>query len=180
MFITLKSYQITIESWFAIPCSITIKITQASNIILYYIILYYIVLYCIVLYIYDDDIYIYMYMIYTYILYTYIYIWICILYIYIYGSKHHHPAIPSHHPAFMTLKILARKRRVFSPPEAADAPSAEPSRSPLRRWSSAGEPLELEDLEDDLSGGRKWCVNKHKYLGIIWVNYHISLNIWVL
>ena len=100
--------------------------------------------------------------------------------VYIYGSKHHHPAIPSHHPAFMTLKILARKRRVFSPPEAADAPSAEPSRSPLRRWSSAGEPLELEDLEDDLSGGRKWCVNKHKYLGIIWVNYHISLNIWVL
>mmetsp|Transcript_11665 Transcript_11665/g.25644 ORF Transcript_11665/g.25644 Transcript_11665/m.25644 type:complete len:89 (+) Transcript_11665:98-364(+) len=57
----------------------------------------------------------------------------------------------------MTLKILARKRRVFSPPEAADAPSAEPSRSPLRRWSSAGEPLELEDLEDDLSFSGQDC-----------------------
>ena len=114
MFITLKSYQITIESWFVIPCSITIKITQASNIILYYIISYYIILYYIILYyiiyyiilyyiilyyiilyyiilyyIYIWYIYIYIYMmIYIYMIYTYIlytYIWICI-YIYMVQS----------------------------------------------------------------------------------------------
>ena len=116
MFITLKSYQITIESWFAIPCSITIKITQASNIILYIYIKYYIYIWLIYIYIYD--IYIYTIMIYTYILYNYIYGYI---YIYMVQSTITLPYPPITLPSW---------RSKSSPEKGA---SSHPPRPPTRR-----------------------------------------------